>query len=169
MGWLTKIAPAWFWALATAIPVMWGLVDMTVHFHDDITQGQLMKLQLENEVAMCDVLQGPEIRNRLMHTSDVWKACLHTYNKEVPIPWKLAVHRAWSRVWKTVEHMSNRLLQIGIWATCFAVLVFGIVCLLFRDKITWTKLWPAAARHQPQWLHVQTTTLPSPTTKKKEF
>ena len=122
---------------------------------------------------MCDVLQGPEIRNRLMHNSEVWRSCLRTYKKQAPVPWKLAVHRAWSRVWKTVESMSNRLLQIGIWATCLAVLVFGIVFLLFRDKISWTTLWPMAQRQVNggrQWLHVQTTTLPSPTNnKKKEF
>jgi len=123
--------PRWLWILATAVPTLWALIDMGVHFHDGYLEGeeQLRVAMVERE--LCVSMDRP---SRLL-IGTLREACEYIRSKPVPVPWKRGVHVAWSGMWDTMEGMVLRLIQIALWPVVTLAIAVLMAIYLFRTSV----------------------------------
>ena len=146
-----NLAPAWLWVLATAVMSFWALADMAIHLHDDLQEGRQMLISAVADRELCESMNLHKglghILNPSLHQSKLQDACSQIYRTPLPVPWKMVIHRAWSRIWITMELMILRLLHIGIWAAFLGISGLILTLWFFRGIIPWNRVWPTTVEN----------------------
>ena len=137
----------WLWILATAVPMLWVLGDMALHFDGGLRDAQNLLDEGLRERADCDYLIEEARRNRRRLGRNTRAVCDYVYDKPLPVPWKHAVHVVGESIWDSTGGVGMRILEGLMWL----IAVFLGVCLFVtwmtgRVPFVYALLWPRARR-----------------------